>query len=93
VSPDDNPLSLLGCTLVVIGAAGSDPVVDLRNLELPEPADPMSWETATIDPPVDRILGNAQVSGDVIDRRPRLCHLLFVYRFAKDELGTVYKVL
>lgn len=37
----------------------------------------MSGEATPLDPPVDRVLRDAEVFSQVVDRRPGLCHPQF----------------
>src|SRR4051812_46517358 len=60
---------------VRIGPAGSNPLVNFGNLELPQSTDSMSRQVAPVDPSVDRVPGHPEVLCEVIDRRPRLRHL------------------
>jgi len=51
-----------------------DPLVDLRKLELPEPAHPVSGQALGLDPSVDRVLGHAQMAGDFVNGNPGFWH-------------------
>src|SRR5690606_10573927 len=47
------------------------PVVGLRELELPEATDLVSWQSATLDPAVHRVACHPEVRRNVLDRDPR----------------------
>jgi hypothetical protein len=67
----------IGLSLLVrICVASAHPLVHLRNLELPETADPVGRQAASLYPAVDRIFRDTQVRGDVIDRCPWFCHFV-----------------
>ena len=51
------------------------PLVDFGELELPEPADLVGGEAATLNPPVHRVLGDSEMFGDLVDRGPGLRHV------------------
>lgn len=55
------------------------PLIDFGDLEFPEPADPMCRQAAALDPSINRVLRDAEMSGDIVDRRPRFHHLRFVF--------------
>jgi hypothetical protein len=56
------------------GTASMDPLVDLRELELPEPADSMSGEVLALDPSVDGILCHTEVARDFVHGNPGFRH-------------------
>ena len=55
-------------------ATSADPVIDLARLELPQAPHLVCGHPLVADPDVDRFLGNAQVSGDVVSGQPGLTH-------------------
>jgi hypothetical protein len=57
--------------LVIASATSADPLVDLRELELPEATDLVSRQATSLDPPVHGIARDPEVCGNVLDRDPR----------------------
>jgi len=57
-----------------VGTTDAHPVIHLRNLELPEAADPVSWQTLAVDLAINRVASHAEVLGNFLDRNPRLTH-------------------
>ncbi len=53
------------------GVAPANPFVHFGQLELPEPADSVSWECPALNPSVDGVLGHAEMLRDLVDRYPR----------------------
>src|SRR5690606_1680902 len=52
-------------------ATRAHPVIDLGELELPEATNLVSWQSATLDPPVHRVACHPEVRRNVLDRDPR----------------------
>jgi hypothetical protein len=65
---------LRGVLLPFLGirATGPDPVIYLRELELPEATDLVGRKTTMVDPAIHGILGDPEVLGDLFDRGPWL---------------------
>lgn len=58
--------------MLVIGTATLYPRIHLGQLELPEPADPVRWETARLDPAINRVLRHAEMAGHFVNGNPGL---------------------
>src|SRR5699024_9070268 len=56
------------------GSAATNPVIYLRDLELPEAADLVGCHALFSDPGIDGVFCHAKVDGDVVGRQPRLSH-------------------
>jgi hypothetical protein len=64
--------------IIVCGATCPDPRVDLRQLTLPETTKLMGGQIFVLDPTVDRVLGNPEVFGHLVDRDPGFGHQVFL---------------
>lgn len=59
----------------VIGSYRPNPVINLRDFELPKTAELMGRKVPSVDPAVDGVPRHAEVLGNVVDGSPRLSHL------------------
>jgi len=72
---DDHRVHFLLSLSVVSAPAGADPFIDLLELELPKPADPVSWQFFVFNPAVDSVTRDAQMRRYFVHRVPPwICH-------------------
>jgi hypothetical protein len=64
--------------VIVRGATCPNPHVNLRQLTLPETTKLMGGQSFVLDPTVDRVLGNPEVFGHLVDRDPGFGHQAFL---------------
>jgi hypothetical protein len=54
-------------TLGEVGSARSNLFIDVGNLELPQAADLVAWQTSAIDLSIDRVLCDTEVPGYLLN--------------------------